>query len=125
MVDSCDYSGPSTRWYSEKASFFNQDKTVYADGPAIWKWMGGSLFGGFEKMSGELVQVTVVELEEGKRYMLFVDELRTFWIKGKGPVTVPRALQFTTGLAENGEGEGGWQHVGECRVWWNPSLLHA
>lgn len=87
--------------------------------------MGSPLFGVFQRMSGEMVQVTVVELEEGKRYMLFVDELRTFCMKGKQPVTVPRALQFTTGLAENGEGEGGWQHVGECRVWWNPSLLHA
>ena len=125
MVDKCDYSGPSTRWYSDKASFFNQDKTIYASGPEIWKWMGGSLFGSFEKMKGELVQVTVVELEEGKKYLLFFDELRTFWMKGREPVTVPRALQFTTGIAENGEGEDGWQHVGECRVWWNPSLLMA
>ena len=76
-------------------------------------------------MKGELVQVTVVELEEGKKYLLFFDELRTFWMKGREPVTVPRALQFTTGVAENGEGEDGWQHVGECRVWWNPSLLMA
>ncbi len=125
MVDSCDYSGPSTRWYSDKASFFNQDKTIYADGPAIWKWMGGSLFGGFEKMKGEMIQITVVELDEGKRYLLLLDELRTFWMNGREPITVPRALQFTTGLAKDEEGEDGWQHVGECRVWWNPSLLNA
>ena len=75
-------------------------------------------------MSGEMVQVTVLELEEGKKYMLFLDELRTFWMKGREPITVPRALQFVTGVAEReGEGEGGWQHLGECRVWWNPSLL--
>ncbi len=124
MVDACDFSGPSTRWYSENACFFNQE-SIYASGPEIWKWMAGSLFGNFGKMEGDLFQVTVIELEEGKKYMLLANENRTFWMKGKEPVTLPRALQFTTGLAEDGEGEDGWQHLGECRVWWNPSLLMA
>lgn len=126
-VDSCVFTGPCTRWYAQSATFHNQDLTVYGSGSEIWEWMKGPLFGGFEKMEGEVVRILVVELvvelaaEKGEeKWLLVLDELRTFWFRGQGgkdrKVTVPRALQFVVGRAEDGEGEGGWQHVGECRA---------
>ena len=45
--------------------------------------------------------MTVIKLER-KKYMLLANENRTFLMKGKESVILLRALQFTTGLAEDG-----------------------
>ncbi len=119
--DSFDAIDPQA-FYNARCKMHLPDRSITEGTATLWPFFK-SIYGPFEKVTREMLTLTLVSNDEKETHNLHIELITTLHPgKGRPPVPLAQAFCYVIGKADEGKGTDGFQFHG-LRCYYDRSLL--